>query len=136
MKNTVYNSLQSPVPLKDEHSYYIASPYSHRDNYQQTLRYLAALQITASLMNEGYLVYSPVVYGHTFKEKFGLDGTWSRWGALDTILVSAFDGIIVLMLEGWEDSYGVGQELLIAKRNRKLIYYYDPRSLAFVEHDI
>ncbi len=101
---------------------YLASPYSHPDINVREERFCAACQAAAHLMWEGHLVFSPVAHTHPIAE-FGLPTEWSFWERQDRALLERCDDVIVLTLDGWDESVGVLAEVQIAKELGKPVRY-------------
>ena len=93
---------------------YLASPYSHDDPRVREERYRQACHTTAALMRRGLLVYSPIVHSHPLT-RYGLPTTWDYWRTLDEAMLSRCHELMVLTLDGWEDSEGVMAEVRLAK---------------------
>lgn len=101
---------------------YLASPYSHPDANVREERFHAACQAAAHLMREGHLVFSPVAHTHSIAQ-FGLPIAWAFWERHDRCLLECCDEVVVLKLEGWEDSVGVRSEVQIAKELGRSVRY-------------
>ena len=95
---------------------YLASPYSHPDPDTLERRFEAACRGAAELMEEGNIVFSPIVHSHPV-EKLGMEQTygWEFWKHQDIEFLKDADKVVVLMLDGWEDSIGVSEEIRIAE---------------------
>jgi hypothetical protein len=53
----------------------------------------------------------------------GLPAEWSFWQRNDREMVARCDDVVVLMLEGWEESVGVREEVRIAREMGKPVRY-------------
>lgn len=106
---------------------YLASPYTHPDPAMLYLRYSAAMAARASLINQGHLVYSPIVENHEIQKRYKLPGEFAYWQRYNEAMIKACHSFAVLQLEGWKESVGVTAELEIARRLEKPIYYIDPK---------
>src|SRR5579859_7085831 len=104
---------------------YLASPYSDPDPAVREQRFQAACAATARLLRDGKLVYSPVVHGHPLV-RFGLSTDWSFWERYDRQHLEGCDEVVVLTLDGWQESIGVQAELRHASVLRKPVRYIDP----------
>lgn len=93
---------------------YIACPYSHPDANVRAQRYAAVNKLSASMMNSGKYVFSPISHCHQMAEDHGLPTTWIFWEDYDRMMISKCNELIVLMLPGWRESLGVQSEILIA----------------------
>ena len=106
---------------------YMASPYSSTDPAIKQARYEAALDAVAKLMNEGVMAYSPIAHTHPIAIRHELPGDWEYWQAYDELMVSRCDRVVVLMLDGWEDSKGIQAEVAIAIRLNKPVTYMEAK---------
>jgi len=108
---------------------YLASPYSHSDKEVRKQRYEKAVEANAKLMEQGFMVYSPIVHGHAivkyWKEHEETRMGWNFWEKFDTLMVRKSDAFFVLAIDGWIQSVGVTNELEIAKRLYIPIKYVD-----------
>jgi nucleoside 2-deoxyribosyltransferase len=111
---------------------YLASPYSHPDPDVREQRYRAACRAAAELIQAGHIVFSPVIHSHPLTE-FGLPTGWEFWQRLDLALLERCDELVVLKLEGWEESVGVQAEIRTALELRKPVLHWDPPMLVSVE---
>ena len=93
---------------------YLASPDSHPDAAVREARFQAACHAAAELMRAGHLVFSPVAHSHSIAA-WGLPTDWCFWERCDRELLSRCDAVIVLTLDGWEQSRGVQAEIEIAR---------------------
>ncbi len=107
---------------------YLASPYSHPHAIVRELRYHDACLATANLLRAGQSVFSPIVHGHPLAAH-GLPTAWSYWQQFDRDHIVRCDELLVLMLDGWNQSVGVTAEIEIAAELGKPIGYLAPGSL-------
>ncbi len=96
------------------HIAYLASPYSHPDPKIKQQRLIIVNRIVFSLMRKGILVYSPLTHNIPI-DQLGIHGNWITWKDFDHEMLSRCDRLIVLKLEGWEESKGVAAEIAKAK---------------------
>lgn len=101
------------TPNKDG-LYYLASPYSHPSKRTMTNRYHTANRIAASMIEEGYLLITPIASSVSLCKDSNLSGSFMTWARLDLELVARSDGVIVLDMPGWQQSIGVTAEILRA----------------------
>ena len=106
-----------------EDLYYLVTPYSHPDPLVMEERFKLAAQATSFLMNQGRIVYSPIVHNHPIATMFGLPRGWDYWKKYDTVMLSKCRGIIILTIDGWRISVGLNAEKQIAEEQGLLIYY-------------
>jgi hypothetical protein len=101
---------------------YLASPYSHPDAAVREQRFRAACRVVASLLRAAHVVFSPIVYCHVLVEH-GLPTDWAFWEHVDREHLKRCDDVIVLMLDGWEESAGVQAEIRLARDLGKRVRY-------------
>ncbi len=104
---------------------YLASPYWHADPAIRNQRFRAACRATAQMIRQGTTVFSPVVYGHALSGE-GLPGDWSFWEGHDTDYLMLCNEVVVLQVDGWEESEGVREEVRLATALGKRVGYCEP----------
>lgn len=55
---------------------YLATPYTHDDEAVEEERFERVSIIAGHLMNQGYIVYSPISHNHPIAKLVKLPGTW------------------------------------------------------------
>lgn len=110
---------------------YLSSPYSHHQPSVREDRFHAACQAAAYLMRAGHVVFSPVVHTHPIAE-FGLPIEWAFWERQDRHFLERCDEVVVLTLDGWDESVGVHAEVQIARELGKPVRYLAPEGLTLV----
>lgn len=105
---------------------YLASPYTHPDRKIELARYRAAEAATAWLLQQRIWVYSPIVHCHALAVQFHLPTDAEFWGEYNKVMLSKADGILILALDGWEDSRGVTAECEIASKLRMSMHFMKP----------
>lgn len=104
---------------------YLASPYSHPDPLVREARFDAACRATADMIRAGRPVFSPIVHGHPLV-RFGLPTDWAFWQRFDTEHLRRCDEVLVLRIDGWEESEGVRAEIELAAALGKRASYKEP----------
>ena len=94
---------------------YLACPYSHPDPAVRESRFQAVNRAAGQLMAAGTFVFSPISHTHPIAEAHDLPGNWAFWGAYDRAMISRCSRLLVLQLDGWEESVGVQAEIAIAR---------------------
>lgn len=103
--------------------YYLASPYSHKNPKVRKERAESVTEAAVSLLKHGIFVFAPISYNEPW-EKYNLPGDWTFWCDFDKTFIERCDGgIIVLKLDGWENSVGVSAEVSYAKSLGLPIYF-------------
>jgi len=107
---------------------YLASPYSASGPAVREARFQAACRATAELMRAGRIVYSPIVFSHPLTA-FGLPTDWSYWERYDREFLQRCDEVVVLTLDGWQQSVGVKAEIRLATELAKPVSFLNPEGL-------
>jgi hypothetical protein len=95
---------------------YLASPYSHEIDEVREENFRKVSQIAANLTAEGYVVVSPITYGHTLLQFKEMPSDWPFWASFCFSLLVKADKLLVCdNLEGWDKSKGVEEEMSFAK---------------------
>jgi nucleoside 2-deoxyribosyltransferase len=95
---------------------YLACPYTSDNKETVEYRVECVDRVAAALMASGKTVFSPLSGSHPISKHVSEGGdTWGFWERQDVPFLMACDKIVVLMLDGWEDSCGVTDEVAIAK---------------------
>jgi hypothetical protein len=103
--------------------YYLASPYSHSDPAIEELRYNQINEIGTILIKAGHMLIEPIAMCH-HKKKYNLPGSYEFWSRINKKLISVCDGIIIAkVIDGWDKSIGVADEIKYAQSLDKEVYY-------------
>lgn len=90
---------------------YLALPYSHDDPKVREQRYEDASEAYAILTCMDEVVLCPILMSHPVAVGFKLPADWETWKDIDLEYLDYCDDILVLSLDGWEESVGVTAEL-------------------------
>lgn len=92
---------------------YLASPLSHHDEKVINWRRQAACKVAAHWLDRGYHVYSPIAHSALIYKHLNNKDTISfdTWRDFDLHMLGLAQELWVLTLPGWEDSYGVNEEI-------------------------
>ena len=94
---------------------YLAGPYSHPSKVVRLQRVVALDAKAAQLMEEGYLVFSPISHSHPISEHCGVDSQdHDFWLRQDFWILELCDEMHILCLGGWRTSKGVDAEIVKA----------------------
>lgn len=104
---------------------YLSIPYSHPDMLIRKNRFEVANKITADLMKQGRIIFSPISHCHPLTD-YGLPGAWDYWKKYNREFLKICKRLIIVKLDGWEESVGVTAELKIADEEGITIEYMDP----------
>ncbi|MBS0272030.1 MAG: DUF1937 family protein [Proteobacteria bacterium] len=104
--------------------YYLAIPYQGTDA-EKKVRTELSLKAAAEFLRQGIYLFSPVLYVNEIAEEIGFTSLEKRRAIvmpylLDFLKVSR--GLVLMSIEGWQDSWGVQQELKFCQENHIPIY--------------
>lgn len=102
---------------------YLASPYTHPDEFVREERYLEALDALHWLLSNRQWAYSPIVHCHELAKRQDLPKDFEFWGEFNHLMIRNSRGIVVLQSDGWEESRGVANETLYAKERGLAMFY-------------
>ena len=106
---------------------YLAQPYS--DNPDEA--YEKALTVTRQLFDMGYMVFSPVVYFHKLSKP---TDNYIFWLKKCLTMLAKCD--VMIVLEDYEGSYGVGLEIEFCRTNNRNIVYAHSEDLNSIVEDL
>lgn len=92
---------------------YLAAPYSHSDKAVVEKRMEILCKVDAQLMKRGIFTVSPLLK-HFIVHHADLPTDWNFWKDYSDALLCAVDQVIVVMIEGWQESVGVTAEIKMA----------------------
>ena len=112
--------------LKLESGYwYLATPYSKYPDGIKAAFEDAAIN-TAALVLQGIPVFSPIAHTHPVAVYGGIDPyDHDIWIPADKPLMGAAHGLLVVKMEGWEESYGIGIEIAHFKAAGKPVHFVE-----------
>lgn len=113
---------------------YLAVPYTHPDPVVRQRRFEAATAYAAKLMLVGHTVFSPITHSHPIAQH-GQCPNWSQWQPLDLFILSLSRRLVVLCLDGWEQSEGVRDEIQWARNCGVAMEYHVPISIVPVSNE-
>lgn len=100
--------------------YYLALPYRGTQE-QQTYRKELSLKITTEFLRQGIHLFAPILYVNQIAEKLDLPSLDERRNIVMPYLfefLKASKGMILVMADGWQNSWGVQQEILYCQDNQ------------------
>jgi hypothetical protein len=86
---------------------------------------MAALRYANDLMHEGEIVFSAIAYGHPFACYMAAPTDFASWRALNHHMIALSDKVHVLMIDGWDESKGVRDEILYANEIVKPVVFVE-----------
>lgn len=94
---------------------FLSLPYSSNDPSVIEYRYQISLQVSAKLLLEGHIVFSPISTGHPLTKLDSMIGTdWKFWEDYCKTLIDLSDEVYVVQIDGVDSSIGVSGEILYA----------------------
>jgi hypothetical protein len=104
---------------------YLACPYTHKHFAIRQCRFKKVSKFAATLMGEGHLVFSPISHSHQICVEADLPIEYDYWQELDQSFLEWCTVMVVLKLDGWEDSEGIQEEIKIAQFMGKEVIYME-----------
>ncbi len=98
---------------------YLASPYSHPNPLVMDQRFYDVQEAAVKLFHRGHVVFSPIVHWHEAATRYALPRTAHHWEDYNDTMLEGASELWVLMLNGWDTSIGILQEIATAKRRSK-----------------
>ena len=112
---------------------YLASPYTSPDPIVRNSRVELASIIAARLMEQGYVVFSPITHGHRVADHLHHRNAHSHefWMAQCLPMLEASDCMMILPIDGWRESRGIAEELAFARSNDIPIFFWQSADPVF-----
>lgn len=102
---------------------YLCSVYSLNANeITKQLRYERVLKLTALLLQDNYLVYSPIVHNHNVAVQHQLKAGYDFWMRFDREILRRCDVVCVMDEGPWQESVGVTDEVCYGLELGKKVY--------------
>jgi len=105
---------------------YLASPYTHEYPEIMQMRYEFVLDITAHLMKQGCVVFSPIVHCHNIAIKHDLPRDFKFWQRYNEAAIDSCFGFMIAAIDGWKESTGIRSEYDFAVDEGKTIGMVEP----------
>lgn len=90
--------------------WYLATPYSKHPRGHEAA-FAEAIEAAAICIRGGVMVVSPIAHSHPIAVRGAIGGHYDAWRELDEALIDASNGIIVVEMDGWQESEGIAFEL-------------------------
>ena len=112
------------------HYFYLSHPFNGTEA-EKTHRATIAAEVTLQFIQQGIAVFSPIVHNHAMfsvpKNKALVDTlpAYERWDMIrffDLTMLDKAHGMILLKLEGWQNSTGVQAELEYCREHNIPVY--------------
>jgi len=111
---------------------YLAAPYSHSDPAVVAGRMDQVAEAMTDLMQAGVCVVSPLSF-HWVSERIQHPLDWQHFEHYCRTLLSRCDIMVIVALEGWQQSTGVTAELDAVRQAGKACYLYNPETTVLTE---
>jgi len=89
---------------------YLASPYSHPHPVIMQTRFEQTCRAIGALINQGLMVFSPIVHCHPVADFCKLPTDFDFWESYNYHFLERSEKMIVLKISGWDSSIGVRGE--------------------------
>lgn len=111
---------------------YLATPFS-KYPLGTARAYRDAARLAADLMLRGVKVYSPIAHSYPLALYGNIDPCdHSIWMPFDEAMMSVAQVLIVAHMQGWEESYGIAEEVRFFEKAGKPIFDLDPETFMMV----
>ncbi len=101
---------------------YLASPYMHPDADVRLNRFNEAVRCMHWLLYQRIWTFSPIVHGHSIAVQFGMPKDAQFWTKFNEAILEKADEMLILTLDGWEDSKGIRDEVAFCCRPERQYY--------------
>ena len=89
---------------------YLAAPYSHPDPEIRQRRTIMADHVAAKIMQQGYVVFSPLSHSHRIAHHIGNHLSHDFWLTQDLEMLAMCDEMWILTIPGYSESKGIKME--------------------------
>lgn len=113
---------------------YLGSPYTlYPKGHDAAAR--DASECAAILMARGLPIYAPIPHGHSITLAGDLPKDWDFWKRQCDPMIDAAAALIVLTMDGWQESVGLTYEIATFLVAQKPILYLSPEELSVGWHE-
>ena len=112
-----------------ENGLYFLSVAYHGTTEEKAYRHAISLKMTAECLRQGIHIFAPVIYVNQIVDEMKLPSTEERRKLVMPYLfdfLKVSKGMILIKVEGWQDSWGVRQELEFCQKHNIPVYMIDP----------
>jgi len=115
--------------------WYVGSPYTRYPDGKASGFYIACVE-TARLLKAGVPVFSPIAHSHVVATAGNMSlgddaASHAAWLKLDELMMAPARGLIVLRMNGWEESVGLKHEIEFFQARSKPIVMMTPGVVPF-----
>lgn len=111
--------------------YFLSVAYQGTDQ-EKAYRHDISLKATAEFLRQGIHVFAPVIYVNQIVEEMNLPTMEERRKIVMPYLIEFLKvskGMILVTVEGWQNSWGVRQELIFCQENNIPLYKIEPNQI-------
>ena len=111
--------------------FYLSGPHKGTEE-QEEYRVKMSLKVTAKFLAHGIHVFSPIVYGKQISGALNFRTLEERREFMMAYLFEFLEvskGMIILAMDGWENSWGLSQEVKYCQKNQIPIYKMEMNQL-------
>lgn len=108
---------------------YLGSPYTHFDKAVEDERFRQICIVAGRLMQKGYHIFCPIAMAHPINRAVNFGGHFDFWEAFDLAMLNVCNELWVVMLDGWDVSYGLAKEIAFMQRLNRPVYVIVPDTL-------
>lgn len=101
---------------------YLAIPYTNYSDHEREWIFETANRIAAKYIRDGKTVISPISHSHPIA-KYGLRSDFAGWQTFDMELLKICSSMVVVCIDGWEQSTGIKHEIEYAQLHGIPVFY-------------
>ncbi len=102
---------------------YVATPYS-KYPHGMDAAFVEACRASGWLIANGVRVFCPIAHTHPIAKHSDIPlDSYDIWIPADRPFMGTAGAIVVVMMESWETSYGVGVEIEAFRKSGKPVYF-------------
>lgn len=102
---------------------YLAGPYHSVHSHIKERRYNQLTFVAAQLMKRGEVIFSPITHCHYLAQEHASFEGPDFWLTQDLAILRRCDKLLVLQLDGWENSVGLKREIEFATEHNIPVEY-------------
>jgi hypothetical protein len=102
---------------------YLAHCYSHENEAVREQRARYAARIAGLMIAQGFAVISPIAHGHAIAKEADIPIGWDYWQEEDLAILERCDQVGVILIDGNDESIGLGEELKRAEALGLKVFY-------------
>ena len=111
--------------------HYLATPYSKYHGGLEAA-FVRTCEVCAELLRAGINAYAPIAHTHPIATHGKIDPLdHGIWLPFDAPMMEGAKGLIVAMIEGWQDSFGIGEEIKYFRAAEKPVYFLDVSTMQY-----